>query len=101
MTKLNRFLAFAACAITLLFSSCDETEAPKPAPQITPNKTALNLVPEASDVVALEIVAPGLFDDVTAVADKGTVVVSAKTGINSAIGGATLTYTAPAEIGTF
>ncbi len=101
MTKLNRILTLATFAISLLFSSCDETEAPKPAPQITPAKSSLNLVRYASEDVMLEIVAPGLFIDVTAVADKGTVEITEITGVNTTTGGAKLKYTAPDEVGTF
>ena len=99
-TKLLSVSSFAL-SVLLLITSCSKDDAPKPAPQITGDKASLNLIPEASDVVVLTIVAPGKFASVSATADKGTVTVDEITGTDGEQGSATLHYTAPAEIGNY
>src|SRR4051812_26399169 len=89
-------------SIVLLVSSCSkDDDSPKPAPQLSGDKTSFNLIPGGADNLTLVVVAPGKLSDVTAVADKGTVTVTEITGKETEAGSAKINYTAPDEVGNF
>jgi hypothetical protein len=100
--KTVKLLTMLAVIFSLgYFASCDSKSDPAPAPQVSGDKSSLNLVPEASDKVVLTIVAPGSFSKVEAITDKGTVTIANETGKGTDAGSAELTYVAPDEIGNF
>ncbi|GHN01093.1 hypothetical protein WSM22_25820 [Cytophagales bacterium WSM2-2] len=101
MKTLSQLLSTGVFAGLLILSSCKKDDAPPPAPQVTPDKTSLAIVTDASDKVELTIVAPGKFSDVTATADQGTVIVSNITGTGTSTGGAEVSYIAPSAAGNY
>jgi hypothetical protein len=101
MKKMIRFLSLACLALPLLMVHCTNDEPALPAPQITSDKSTLDLVPEATGKATLIISAPANLSSVTAVADQGTVAVENITGLNTTVGGAEINYTAPLALGNY
>jgi hypothetical protein len=99
--QLLKTAAASLIAIAVMLTSCKDDSAPTPAPQVSGDKSSLNLISGASDEVALTIVSPGKFSTVTATADNGTVSVDNVTGTGTKEGSAKLTYTAPDEVGNY
>jgi hypothetical protein len=100
MKKLQ-YILFIAFMPWLLTSCGDDSSSTPPAPQITPSKSTLNLVPFGSEDITVSIVAPGKFSDISATADNGAVTISDKSGADTNAGTATLSYTAPDITGNF
>jgi len=89
-------------ALATWLSACKDDDAPAPgAPQVSPEGTAVAVIPFESKSIGVTISAAGKLKEVAATTTGGTIAVQDIKGVGTATGTATLVYTAPSAEGTF